>query len=251
MSRFSSFGTFYTSSNMATLNVNERFIPFVERYFLGDLADFTIDDRVFIKNETKAILTKHLSAGEVLVSTNNPKYIKAFILMYMIYIKEEILNKLPDRLLSDQSDTKIRYAVSIEAMLSNNTMGTKDNPRDLIYASGLVPKNNDSKKLRITTQGERILPAIQKSLRLEFTPRSYFLLCQLHEDYVQLSLHQVVTASTSEEKEQESIIVQDEINNETLDHNDNIYQHLSPKYILFRDIFGSQDVDKPVMVSAS
>ncbi|GAA5812921.1 hypothetical protein MFLAVUS_006382 [Mucor flavus] len=208
-------GHFYTFSNMTTLNVKERFIAFAERYLLGGLTDFTVDVDVFTKKgllfEVKAILIEKLSNGEVLVSTNKPKYINAFILMYMIYIKEEILYKLPDHLISDQSDAKIGYAVSIEAMLLNDTIGTKDNLRDIIYASGLVPKDNDSKKLRITTQGERILPAIQKSLKLEFPLKSYFLLCQLHEDYVQLSLHQVVTASTSEEKEQESIIVQDEI----------------------------------------
>ncbi|GAA5815403.1 hypothetical protein MFLAVUS_008911 [Mucor flavus] len=208
-------GHFYTFSNTTTLNVKEKFIPFAERYLLGDLVDFIVDDGDSIKKdllfEMKAILSKNLSTGEALISTSRPKYIKAFIFMYIIYIKEEILNKLPDQQTSDHMDTKIGYAVSIEAMLLNNTIGNKDNLRDIIFASGLVSKDNDSKKLRITTQGERILTAIQKSLRLEFSLRSYFLLCQVHEDYVQLSLHQVVTASTSEEKEQESIIAQDEI----------------------------------------
>ncbi|GAA5812181.1 hypothetical protein MFLAVUS_005631 [Mucor flavus] len=206
---------FYTFSNTATLNVKEQFIPFAERYLLGDLSDLTVDDGASIKKdlllEMKAILSNNLSNGEVLVSTGQPKYIKAFILMYMVYVKGEIMCKLPDQLISDQLNMKIGYAVSIEAMLLNNTMGTKDNFRDLIFASGLVPKDNDSKKLRITTQGERILLAIQKSLKLKFPLKSYFLLCQLHEDYVQLSLHQVVTDLTLEENEQESIIVQDEI----------------------------------------
>ncbi|GAA5804836.1 hypothetical protein HPULCUR_010344 [Helicostylum pulchrum] len=210
-------GRFYTFSNATTLNVKEQFIPFTERYLLGDLADFTADDSVSIKKdllfEMKAILTKELSNGEALISTYKPKYINAFVLMYVIYIKEEILNKLPDHLISDQMDTKIGYAISIEAMLLNNTIGTRNSLQDIIYASGLVPKVDDSKKLRITTQGERILPAIQKSLKLEFSLKSYFLVCQLHEDYVQLSLHQVVTAPSSEEEEQESIIVQDEILN--------------------------------------
>ncbi|GAA5800281.1 hypothetical protein HPULCUR_005707 [Helicostylum pulchrum] len=208
-------GHFYTFSNTTTLNVKEQFIPFAERYLLGNLADFTADDGVSIKKDLllkmKAILTKDISNGEALISTYKPKYINAFVLMYMIYIKEEILNKLPDHLISDHTDTKIGYAISIEAMLLNNTIGTKDSLQDIIYASGLVPKDNDSKKLRITTQGERILPAIQKSLKLELSLKSYFLVCQLHEDYVQLSLHQVVTAPNPEEKEQESIIVQDEI----------------------------------------
>ncbi|GAA5812910.1 hypothetical protein MFLAVUS_006371 [Mucor flavus] len=208
-------GHFFSFSKTITLNVKKQFITFAERYLLGDLADLTVDEGVFIKKdlsfEMKAILTKQLLTGEVLVSINKPKYFDAFILMYMAYIKKEILNKLPGQQTFDYMDTKIGYAVSIESMLLYNTIGTKDNFRDLIYASGLVPKDNNSKKLRITIQGERILPAIQKSLRLELPPRSYFLLCQLHEDYVQLSLHQVVTASTSEEKEQESITVQDEI----------------------------------------
>ncbi|KAI9262968.1 hypothetical protein EDC94DRAFT_584385 [Helicostylum pulchrum] len=189
---------------MATLNVKEQFIPFAERYLLGDLNDFTVDD-------VKAILGKDLSNREILVSTNKSKYIKAFILMYMIYIKEDILNKLPDQLIFDHIDTKVGYAISIEAILLNNTIGTKDNLRDITFASGLIPKDNDSKKLRITTQGERILPAIQKSLKLECTLKSYFLLCQLHEVYVQLTLNQVVTAPSSEEQEHKSIIVQEEI----------------------------------------
>ncbi|GAA5804199.1 hypothetical protein HPULCUR_009686 [Helicostylum pulchrum] len=208
-------GCFYTFLNAITLNVKEQFIPFAERYLLGDLADFTADDGVSIKKdqlfEMKAILTKELSSGEALISTNKPKYINAFVLMYMIYIKEEILNKLPDHLISDHTDTKIGYAISIEAMLLNNTIGTKDSLQDIIFSSGLVLKVDDYKKLRITTQGEKIFPAIQKSLKLELSLKSYFLVCQLHEDYVQLTLHQVVTAPSSEEEEQESIIVQDEI----------------------------------------
>ncbi|GAA5800888.1 hypothetical protein HPULCUR_006327 [Helicostylum pulchrum] len=195
--------------------IADKFVPFAERYLLGDLADFTANSGVSIKKdllfEMKAILTKELFNGETLISTNKSKYINAFVLMYMIYIKEEIFNKLPDHLIFDQMDTKIGYAISIEAMLLNNTIGTKDSLQDIIFASGLVPKDNDSKKLRITTQGERILPAIQKSLKPELSLKSYFLVCQLHEDYVQLSLHQVVTAPSSEEEEQESIIVQDEI----------------------------------------
>ncbi|GAA5804855.1 hypothetical protein HPULCUR_010363 [Helicostylum pulchrum] len=208
-------GHFYTFSNSTTLNVKEQFIPFAERYLLGGVADFTADDGVSIKKnllfEMKAILTKELSNGEALISTYKPEYINAFVLMYIIYIKEEILNKLPDHLISNHTDMKIGYAISIEAMLLKNTIGTKNSLQDIIFASGLVPKDDDSKKLRITTQGERILPAIQKSLKPEFSLKSYFLVCQLHEDYVQLSLHQVVTAPSSEEGEQESIIVQDEI----------------------------------------
>ncbi|KAI8087466.1 hypothetical protein BDF21DRAFT_450576 [Thamnidium elegans] len=146
-------GHFYTFSNTTTLNVKEKFIPFAEKYLLGDLVDFIVDDGVSIKKnllfEMKAILSKDLLTGKLLVSTNKPKYIK-------------ILYKLPDQLISHHIDIKIWYVVSIEAMLLNSTMGTKDNLQDVIFASGLVP--ND-----------------------------------------------MVTSQSSEEKEQESIIVQDEI----------------------------------------
>ncbi|GAA5815440.1 hypothetical protein MFLAVUS_008949 [Mucor flavus] len=37
-------GHFYTFSNMTTLNVKEQFITFAEKYFLGNLIDFTVDD---------------------------------------------------------------------------------------------------------------------------------------------------------------------------------------------------------------
>ncbi|GAA5801854.1 hypothetical protein HPULCUR_007309 [Helicostylum pulchrum] len=180
--------------------LNTELIPFDEDQIIEDII-----------KEINPILSKDLSNREILVSTNKSKYIKAFILMYMIYIKEDILNKLPDQLIFDHIDTKVGYAISIEAILLNNTIGTKDNLRDITFASGLIPKDNDSKKLRITTQGERILPAIQKSLKLECTLKSYFLLCQLHEVYVQLTLNQVVKAPSSEEQEHKSIVVQEEI----------------------------------------
>ncbi|GAA5808415.1 hypothetical protein MFLAVUS_001806 [Mucor flavus] len=127
-----------------------RSVTFAERYLLDELTDFTVDGDVFTRKgllfEIKAILIKELSDGEVLVSTNKPKYTNASILTYMVYIKKEILNTLPDHLISDQSDTKIGYAASIEAMLLSNTIGHKDNLRDIIFTSGLVPENDKSKE---------------------------------------------------------------------------------------------------------
>lgn len=159
----------------------------------------------------QVILTNNLSTEEEIVTTDEKKYIKAFILMYMIYIKEKILYTLPSDIISDPMNIKIGYAVSIEKMLLHHTIGTKDSFQDIIFSSGLVPKDNVSRKLRITLQGEGILPAIKKSLKLELPLRSYFVLCQLHKDYIQLTLNQVVTAPGLEENEQESVIIHDKI----------------------------------------
>lgn len=56
---------------------------------------------------------------------------------------------------------------------------------------------------------------------LDFPLKSYFLLAQLHEDYVQLTLNQVVTSPNINEKEQEFVVCQDEII-----HIQNIYKSL-------------------------
>lgn len=46
-------------------------------------------------------------------------------------------------------------------------------------------------------------------MALPFPLKSFFVLAQLHEDYIQLTLNQVVTESNSNEQNQESIIIHD------------------------------------------
>lgn len=93
----------------------------------------------------------------------------------------------------------------------NNLIFTKEDFQELIYGSGLIQKNDEFKKLIVFTKGENLLPAIKRSINLDFPLKSYFLLAQLHEDYVQLTLNQVVTSPNINEKEQESVVCQDEI----------------------------------------
>lgn len=144
----------------------------------------------------------------ILVSIKQRKYIEAFMSMYMVYLKEILSRKLPVHL--KYEGMKIGYAVSIEKMILDNVIGTKKDFENIIFASGLVHKDDESKKLRIITQGEELLPFIQQSLKLEFSLKSYFILAQLHEDYVQLTLYQVV-AESSPEEQMEAIIFHDEI----------------------------------------
>ncbi|KAG2232454.1 hypothetical protein INT48_005171 [Thamnidium elegans] len=106
---------------------------------------------------------------------------------------------------------KIGYAITVEKMLLQRLLVTEDELRDMIYASSLVQENDDLKKLRITTQGEGLLPVIQQSFKLQFPLKSFFVVAQLYEDYVQLTLNQVVTESVLDHEDQETIVIQEEI----------------------------------------
>ncbi|KAI9364817.1 hypothetical protein BD770DRAFT_154174 [Pilaira anomala] len=107
-------------------------------------------------------------------------------------------------------DLKIGYNIQIEKILLNRIVGTKKDFRDLVYQSGLLQKNDDLKKLRISTQDKGLLSLFQKEWQLNIPIKSYFVLAQLHIDYVQLTLNQVVTdLDLKEGREQESIVVQD------------------------------------------
>ncbi|GAA5801998.1 hypothetical protein HPULCUR_007458 [Helicostylum pulchrum] len=95
--------------------------------------------------------------------------------------------------------------------IKNLLFGTEDDLRDKIYASNLVQKGDSSKKLRIAIQGEGLFPVIQQSFNLQFPVKSFFVVTQLYEDYVQLTLNQVVTESDLENEYQKAIIIQEEI----------------------------------------
>ncbi|CAM0137513.1 unnamed protein product, partial [Umbelopsis sp. WA50703] len=106
---------------------------------------------------------------------------------------------------------KTGYAITIEKALLQRLLVTEDELRDMIYTSNLVQENDSYKKLRITTQGEGLLPVIQQSFKLSFPLKSFFVVAQLHKDYVQLTLNQVVTKSGSNHEDQETIVIQEEI----------------------------------------
>ena len=95
-------------------------------------------------------------------------------------------------------------------ILLDTTAGSKDNLREPIYASGLIKSDNNLNKLRITVLGERMLSSIKQLLKLNLPVKSYFILAHIHENYIQLTLSQAVTAPDSQ-NEQESIVVENEI----------------------------------------
>lgn len=146
------------------------------------------------------------STKETTTSTQKQEYIRFFLFMYMIYIKK-ILSKLPSNAVPD----KIGYVISIEKIVLDNLIGTKSDFQELIFATGLLEKDDRFKKLRVITYGEGLLPMIQKYHSYEFPVKSYFLLAQVHEEYLQLTLNQVVAGTEEVAENEESIIVQEEI----------------------------------------
>ncbi|KAG2233963.1 hypothetical protein INT48_009776 [Thamnidium elegans] len=181
---------FFKVSSITTVYTKKRFIVFAEKYLMDHYNHLNIDKNFML--EIEAILNNTITSGK-----------------RRSHIKTSLL-KLSTNAHTEKSHIKIGYMVSIEKMLLDHVIG--NNKRDfqgLVLESGLVPKDDPSKKLRVVTQGEVLLPAIQRlSVQLKFPLKSYFVLAQLHEDYVQLTLNQVVTSPCSE---QESIILQDNI----------------------------------------
>ncbi|KAI9362671.1 hypothetical protein BD770DRAFT_381534 [Pilaira anomala] len=208
---------FYPVSEIATLVMNERCIPLINKHLSYNLNCMFDPDYYFQKTKKLAIkfgdiLNEGFSSKEIFISTQEPKNIEAFLLLYFGYINEIILSGLSTQQLnSDSTRTRIGYLVSIEKRLLNSIVGTKEHLKELVFESGLVKNNDEYKKLRIITQGEGLLPAIQKQINLELPIKSCFVIAQLHENHVQLTLNQVVTDVGLEDEAQEAIILQDKI----------------------------------------
>ncbi|KAI8067283.1 hypothetical protein BDF21DRAFT_454676 [Thamnidium elegans] len=205
-----SLGSFFTFSEVATLNIKNSFITFVEEYLTDESNVSSVvlnkDMLIYIEN----ILSVERHNKDRMVSIQQQVYIEAFVLIYMIYINVIVSRKMP-KIAGGNENIKTGYAFTIEKTLLQRLLITGDELRDMIYASNLVQENDCYKKLRITTQGEGLLPVIQQSLKLPFPLKSFFVVAQLHKDYVQLTLNQVVTKSGSNHEDQETIVIQEEI----------------------------------------
>ncbi|KAI9362633.1 hypothetical protein BD770DRAFT_440586 [Pilaira anomala] len=216
---------FYPLSEVTTLVMNERCIPLIKKHLSNKLKsmfnklkclfnpDYYFKQTKKLAIEFGEILNKGFSSEEIFISTQDPKYIEAFMLLYFGYINEIVLSGLfTEQPNVDNTRARIGYLVSMDKRLLNSIVGTKKHLKELVFESGLVKNNDEFKKLRIITQGEGLLPAIQKQIKLKLPIKSCFVLAQLHENHVQLTLNQVMTDIGLEDDEaQEAIILQDKI----------------------------------------
>ncbi|MBM6386418.1 MAG: hypothetical protein JSY10_20895 [Paenibacillus sp.] len=141
-------------------------------------------------------------------NTQQQKHIRVFLIVYLAYLKDVILKK---NLGFDEAELEIGYVVSIERMLLDNAIGTKSEFEEIVAASGIVKSEGTSNYLKVITRGEGLLPLLQRRHEgSEFPLNSYFLLANIHEDYIQLTLNKVVVPGSSE-VEASSIVIKDKI----------------------------------------
>ncbi|KAI8087260.1 hypothetical protein BDF21DRAFT_414035 [Thamnidium elegans] len=218
-----SLDSFLSFLEITTLHVKYSFIAFAEDHLMGDIPSFSDFKNVEFNNdiaiEIESILCKNSHAEDLLVSTQQQIYIKTFTLLYMTYIKYIIAGKL-STIVDPNMNIQIGYAVSIEKVVLSRLFGTEEGLKGVIYASGLIQRDDSSKKLRIISQGKKLLPLIQQSLELKFPLKSFFIVARFYEDYVQLTLNQIVTEFSLDD-DQEVIIITDKII-----HIPNIYDSL-------------------------
>ncbi|KAI7876466.1 uncharacterized protein EV154DRAFT_65612 [Mucor mucedo] len=159
--------------------------------------------------EIQLHLNQNPTQYENVIRTQQKKYIKVFLFMYLGYLNELVSKKLLE-CSGYIGSQKIGYLLSMEKRLMNDIVGTKKNLRELLLASSFIQKNNDSKKVQIITQGEEVLPLLLHRLSLDLPLKSYFVLSQLHATYLQLTLKQVVKIA-SDEEDVAAITIQDKI----------------------------------------
>jgi hypothetical protein len=135
------------------------------------------------------------------------KYIKAFLMIYFGYLNEVILNNLSKKF-SFEENRKIGYIFNIEKRLLDEVFRSKEELNEILIASGIVKQGDESRKARIFTHGEGLLPALQHRLHIDLPLKSYYVQAQLLEDYIQVSLNQVVKVASSKEEEASAIVIQ-------------------------------------------
>ncbi|KAI7894943.1 uncharacterized protein EV154DRAFT_477724 [Mucor mucedo] len=141
------------------------------------------------------------------VFTDQKKYIRLFLMMYWGYINGQIACRLQEHPQENLEKLKIGYFISIEKPLMDYVYGSKENFQKILLGSGILQERNETIKARIVTPEEiEILSIVQQKFNLNLPLKSYFLLAQLHDTYIQLTLKQVVQISSSE-KDASSILL--------------------------------------------
>ncbi|KAG2229453.1 hypothetical protein INT48_007840 [Thamnidium elegans] len=123
-----SLGSFFDFSEVATLNVKNSFITFVEEYLTDESS---ISSAVLNKDmliEIENILNMESHNKDRMVSTQQQVYIKAFVLIYMIYINVIISRNMP-KIAGGNKNIKTGYAITVEKMLLEKLLVTEDDIR--------------------------------------------------------------------------------------------------------------------------
>ncbi|GAA5795003.1 hypothetical protein HPULCUR_000354 [Helicostylum pulchrum] len=166
--------------------------------------------QVRLLQKTKALLeNKECSSKKRKLQTQQRKYIKTFLVMYFGYLNQLIQDQSVQNT-EYENKKSIRHVLLLEKRLLRSIIGTKKELKEILIASDLFQNEVKTKKLKIITHGEGILPALQRELGLNLALKSYYVLSQLHTTYIQVTLYQVVQITETNEEEASAIIIQNE-----------------------------------------
>lgn len=170
-----------------------------------------INDNTDILHNFFAISGNSTTHQTKLICIHQEKYIHLFYLMYMGYLNKLVDKKLQIVFGNEWKNSNTGYIISLEKKIMHITRGSKYDAKNLITDSGILSiLNNNAQKPRLIVRGEGILSALQKKLNLNLPLKSYFVLAQLNQTYIEVALHQVVDIETPE-RSASSIILEDRV----------------------------------------
>ncbi|KAI7875827.1 uncharacterized protein EV154DRAFT_74322 [Mucor mucedo] len=161
-----------------------------------------------IKLDTFFIMDdKSCNTNNNLVTTCQPEHMFFFMLIYFYNLGKQLEDKIGNK----WRDKSIWYGVCIDKNLLDTMFGSTKKLEKLFFASGILRKDNNFIKAKFCIRGEEILPAIQQKFEdLNFKMKSYFVVAQIFEKHVQLTMHQIVKLESSG-SDSASIVIQDKI----------------------------------------
>ncbi|KAI7890894.1 uncharacterized protein EV154DRAFT_234836 [Mucor mucedo] len=164
-------------------------------------------------DDPKVSTSLSISEGKDDVASNesilyHKKYKVLFLAIYLGYLSKLVMNKLDGEFEDNWKVKNVVYLISAEKMLLDTTVGHKEKLQTLLVEVDFCDISKKGDMMRVITQGEDILFAVESNLKQDTTIKQCFVVAQLYQSYVHLTLHQIVKASSSEVSES-SIVLED------------------------------------------
>ncbi|KAI7891569.1 uncharacterized protein EV154DRAFT_507768 [Mucor mucedo] len=223
-----------------------RMLNYMENNFDDIIDDFLYGDRkptkdmitraglkfrdCFKKGEMDTFFTENSKDVDVISLRQSKEFSHLFMLMYLCYVKKVVSDELEEFLKFKWKEVNVGFVMCIQkTVLDSMNISKHELLHELPAIDSIFEETTEKSKLRIMIQGEVVSPAIQQNLKLPLKIKSYFVLAQLYENYVQLTLQHVVKDADSKSEYVSAIVVEDKIVpianvNDKL--HENIWRHL-------------------------
>lgn len=202
--------------NRMKLFMDDNFQDFIKNDSQLIITSVEIQSRInqcFDNNETNDFFykQKETNNNRNFVYIHQKNYIHLFFIMYLGYIQKLVSNQLNKSFGTKWINKKIAYSMSVEKLLLEDINISKDDIQQLAAISFIPQEKNKQRKLRVITQGDCILPAIQRSLGVEPKILSHFAIVNLYETYIHIAVHHVVKKLDSGENGSSTIIIAEKL----------------------------------------